>query len=265
VRFPETAEGLVRIVVPPAVAARVDASRQDLRLVDGDDRQWAYLIGFEPHEQTEPLRLERTSPRARTSRYELSLAEGPLDVKELTLRVRAGYIGRRFRLFAPTRGSEGEVRLLGEGHLGRRPGERDILRIPVNERVERLVLEVIDGDDAPLELEASALVRLPVLYAAAPSGAYRLVFGVPASAEDVEPPSYEIEGARDLVLTVHAVEARVGEVEPNAAYAPPSPYSSSRMRDLALWGILGLAVLLLGALTFRLALAHGEPPPPASS
>ncbi len=258
---PESPEGLVRIVVPRAVESRVDPNRRDLRFVDAQGRQWPYLEGNEAFREEVPLESQRTAPRPRTSRYTLTFDDGPVAVQTVVLRVTAEYVDRRYALFGPPLDERGDERLLASGRLRRGPGESAELRIDLGARVDRLFLEVEDGDDAPLSFRATATVALPVIFVAAPPGTYRLLFGVPDAVSEVQPPSYELESARAQVFSVPAVDARVGPVRPNPRFSPPSPYSSSRMRDLALWAVLGLAVVVLGVLTFRLAKL--APPPDA--
>ncbi len=257
----ETPEGLARIVLPSAVEARMDPAREDVRVVAADGRQWPYLRGLDVEREPVSLAARRESPRPGTSRYVITLPEAPLAIEALLLDVPAEYVDRAYRLLH--RAEDGEEVTWGEGRLQRRPGDAGPLRVAVGQpRVEALVLEVTDGNDAPLAPRIAAVVTHRVLFAAAPPGEYRLLFGIPEHVEAVdgaEWPSYEIERARDLVFALPYGDARVGEVEANPDFDPPSPYSGSKLRDLVLWLVLGFAVVVLGALTFRLS--RLAPPP----
>jgi hypothetical protein len=80
------------------------------------------------------------------------------------------------------------------------------------------------------------------LFLAAPAGDYRLLVG----SDTVDDPRYDIESARDLVLSVRAEDAVLGELAANPEYAPPSP-SRDAMTEAALLAVLAVAVLLLGS------------------
>ena len=110
---------------------------------------------------------------------------------------------------------------------------------------------VSDGDDAPLDLDrVTARVPQPDLYLAAPAGSYFLLLGNPGA----EAPRYELESVRSTVLSVPAATISSSPLEPNPAFASTSRFTSSAgAQQLALWVVLGIAVLALGGLTLRLA------------
>ena len=118
----------------------------------------------------------------------------------------------------------------------------------LSRHAQSIELHVQNGDERPLTIRRATLVTLARdLFLAAPAGEYRLLVG----SDTVDDPRYDIESARDLVLSVRAEDAELGELVANPAYAPPSP-SRDAMTEAALLAVLAVAVLLLGLLTFRL-------------
>ena len=128
------------------------------------------------------------------------------------------------------------------------------MQLPLNGvRTAELVLEISDGDNAPLTLlSAQAVIPVPrVTFQAAP-GDYRLLLGNPAATS----PSYELEALGREVLAYAAVPLEIpeGEVEPaNPGYkrgmaelvrdAPPAA---------VLWTTLAVALIVLLVLTRRI-------------
>jgi hypothetical protein len=254
-------EGLSRIVLPSAVEAQIDPAHEDLRLVDGEGRQWPYLRGLEDEEARLPLVVHRHRTPPGRSRYGLSLPDGPANVRAILVDLPNEYVDRAYRILQ--RRDDGQDDVWGEGRLARRPGETGPIRLAVGrDHADAFELEVTDGDDAPIAPAITAVVAHRVLFAAAPKGTYRLLFGVAPSALGAAPPRYEIELARSLVVALPSVDAEVGAAMANPDFDPPSTYSRSKLWDLLLWLVLGFAIIALGALTFRLARAATPPEDP---
>ena len=137
---------------------------------------------------------------------------------------------------------------------GHESSEPVTVQLPLNGvRTAELVLEISDGDNAPLTLlSAQAVIPVPrVTFQAAP-GDYRLLLGNPAATS----PSYELEALGREVLAYAAVPLEIpeGEVEPaNPGYkrgmaelvrdAPPAA---------VLWTTLAVALIVLLVLTRRI-------------
>jgi hypothetical protein len=256
VAIPSSREGLTRVRLPPTVGAN-----DDVRLVDEEGRQWPYVRSSEDEEERVALDAQPLDGAPHLSRYAVELPD-PLDLRGLLVEVDAAYVDRAFTI--RHRGAHGEAEIWRDGRLQRQPGDRTPLRISIDrDRVEGFELEIVDGDDAPLALTLEALAARQSIFAMAPPGEYRLLFDVPRTIEETAPPSYEIERARALILAVPAADAEVGVAEANPDFSPPSPYSGSKRHDLLLWLVLGAAIVVLGALTFRLVRA--APPPSEGS
>src|SRR5438876_1056986 len=129
-------------------------------------------------------------------------------------------------------------------------------------RVVALELVVQDGDDAPLEFRAArARLVLPELFLAAPAGDYFLLVGDPKASA----PSYELTRVRDVVLAVTSAPVEAKASGPNPDYSR-ARLAIERRGDLVpqvlLWSVLVAAVVVLTALTLRLARTGGDTPPP---
>lgn len=246
-----SAEGLNRLRLAPEDAARARADLADLRLVDAEDRQRAYLL--EPASSTArlPLAVEPCRAEAGRSCYRLIPPVAPLAASALVLDPDAAFFDRRFVLEGE---SAGEQDRPTSGRLARRAGDpRPVeLALPPGRR-DAWLLTVDNGDDAPLDLTADARVPLPALYFAAPEGAYELLLGDP----DAEPPRYELERVRGVVLAVSAGEAATGELADNPDFSRAARLAGGSRKWL-LWLAVALAAAVLIALTLRLARSEGE-------
>ena len=246
-------EGLVRLELGLEELARARADRADLRIVDGEARQWAYLLEEPSRSEPHPLEVAGPDTDDGVSRYELTLPAAPASLEGITLEVDAPFFDRPFTLRA-TRGDDEVV--LAEGRLVLPP--RDPRPVEVRfrlTRVDALVLEVEDGSDAPLDLVAvTGWFALPELYFAAPAGEYALLVGHP----DADAPRYELARVRDVVLAVPAGEAVAAPLAENPAYRAGARWlRGSGAQQLLLWSALIVAVAGLGLLTLRLARREG--------
>jgi hypothetical protein len=65
---------------------------------------------------------------------------------------------------------------------------------------------------------------------------------------------YELERVRSTVLAVPASDVVTGELEPNPAFSSARRLSGAgAVRKLLLWGVLGVAVIVLVVVTLRAA------------
>ncbi len=252
-----SAEGLVRLRLTAEDLARARPDLADLRIVDPQSRQWAYLLendaAEEIHALTPPAAESRAS-RDRTSFYPLPLPAGSVRPAEIVLETATPFFDRAFELVAA--GEPREI-VLARGRLVRRIGDPRPVAIPcaAARRVEALELRIEDGDDAPLEL-LRIEVRLPVpeLYFAAPAGDYALLLGNP----DDRAPRYELERVRDVVLAVASAGATAGALAENPDYSTGARFAGERgAQQLLLWVALAAAVVVLTLLTLRLARRDG--------
>ena len=250
ITVPASPEGLAQVRLDAADLAQALANHADLRIVDAEGRQWPYVLAPAVERASVVLRAQGPVTKDGTSRWQIVLPTSPLLVDRLLLDTARPVLSRRFRLL--TRDDDGTERVLAAGTLAqelRRPGPIAIAIAPW--RVSNLELQIEDGNDAPSEItRIVAPVVLPSLLVAAPAGAYTLLAGNP----DATPPQYEIARARDVVLDLRSVPARVGQGAENAHWSGTPGGTMRRnatLQQLAIWAVIGLAVLVLGVLTLR--------------
>ncbi len=257
---PASAEGLSRLRIEPADLAVLSDGLSDLRVADDASRQWPYLLEREAATDLVPLEVERPKSRDGRSRYALRLPVSPMRLDRLILDTGAGFFDREFSLEASTTDKKKEEKTLLRGRLTRpvddpRPVSIDVPPV----RLTSIDLVVEDGDDAPLEFRsAQARVVLPEVFLTAPEGRYALLLGAP----DHDPPRYELERVRDVVLAVQAAPIAAGPLESNRDYSLHARLKGQGYRQTAmLWIALSAAVVVLVLLTLRLA--RRESPPAA--
>ncbi|MCG6961691.1 MAG: DUF3999 domain-containing protein [Acidobacteria bacterium] len=252
-----SAEGLARLELLPRDLALLRPDLADLRVVDGSDHQWAYLLTGRHAFSPEAVQIDRKPARRNASRYVLSLPASPIEAAGLTVDSTSPFFDRSYSLVGTL--ADGSRRTLATGRLARHRGRHRPIRISFpGVRVTGLELVVQNGDDAPLELvRAEVGVQHPVLFLPAPAGAYTLLLGDPAAA----PPRYELTSARSTILAVPAAVITAGPVESNPNYSARARIAgATSLRRLLLWAALVLAVLVLAVLTLRLARQEGRTP-----
>jgi hypothetical protein len=248
-------EGLSRMRLGVADLGVARADLADLRILDGEQRQWAYLL--ERGAASETLALASEGPRSRDgeSAWTLTPPAAPATADLLTLDIAVPYFDRPFELRSRLEGDEGQV--IASGQLARAAGDpRPVLIAFAPTRFDRLDLIVTDGDDAPLEIaRVEARFPVPEVFFAAPAGSYSVLLGQPEAAA----PRYDLERARAVVLAVRSAPAEVGALEDNAAFSASARLASgSGWQRVVLWGAIAILVGFLTVLTLRLARRESE-------
>ena len=253
----DSPEGLHRLPLELADLAVARSDLADLRVVDGQGRQWAYLLDRDGDRLTRPLTVEGPESEDGASRYDLLFPTHPATADRLVLDSPLPFFDRDFRLLGHRDEDDGGV-TLARGRLVRRAGDPRPVGIGFEPtRLHHLELVVTDGDDAPLPWKR-AEARFPtavVYFVAEPGGSYRLLLDEP----EAERPRYELERVREVVLAVESREVESGPLEPNPAFRRGARMSTWRgAQRVALWIALGLAVALLAGLTLKLARQEEE-------
>jgi hypothetical protein len=248
-------EGLARLRLSPEDLAHARADLADLRLADGEGRQWAYLLERDAGEERAALAIEGPERDDGASRYRLLPPTRPATAVRVALTTDAPYFDRAFALTGAPAEDEGRDDLeipLARGRLVRRAGDpRPVVFAFPPTRLDRLELAIDDGDDAPLAFTRGEIVLpLPAVYFAAPAGDYALLLGDP----EADPPRYELTRVREVVLAVAAADARPGPLAANPDFSRRARLATAPgAQQVLLWAALGLAVVVLAALTLRLA------------
>ena len=259
-----SAEGVSRLRLSPALLAVADDELADLRVIDAQSQQWPFVpvpdAGREPMDLAVVPLAKGTPPEHGRSRFQLLPPVAPVTLEGLVLRIDRESFRRGYRIDRALPDGGGMMRY-EEGFLERAPGSKAEVAVPLPPvQVRALVLIVDDGDEAPLPIvSARAEAKVAELRLVAPAGAYTLLAGNP----EAHAPRYELgetAEARARVLGAPAGDAEVGAPAPNPRHKRPGGAAAGWEKE-ALWGVLGLAVVALGALTLRLS--RKEQPPAA--
>jgi hypothetical protein len=258
--IPASRTGLARVRLDTADLAAAQPSLSDLRIVDGEGRQWPYLLERDAVTAAVPMQMQQAGLEARQARYTLVPSPRPLRLNGIEIDVDAGFVDRPFTLTGTD--ADGKEHTLAGGRLQRATRSNPPLRIAFADlRATELVLAVQNGDEAPLSITAvRAFSPLSELYVAAPAGDYALLAGDP----DADAPQYEIAALRSTVLAVPAVDVTVERGGPNPAFS--SGAATARriaggrvLPRLAVWTVLVLAVVVLTVLTLRVVRRDATP------
>jgi hypothetical protein len=246
-----SAEGLVGVDLELDLLAAARADLADVRIVDGEGRQRAYLIERRAAVEVRNLDLRGPETENGVSRYEVELPVESAELDELVLHTPVPYFDRPFHLEGEA--MDGKLRMVARGgRLARRQGDPRPLRIAVGgERVTSLELVVSDGDDAPLEItRVEGRFPVPRVYFAAAAGSYEIVTGDPTAEE----PVYELARVRDVVLAVSAGSATIEPLEDNPEFSVSARLTGGGgLQSVLLWAAIVLAVVVLAWITLRLA------------
>ncbi len=134
---------------------------------------------------------------------------------------------------------------VGSGVLSRTQNEEDLtIRFP-EQRERYLRAHIYNGDDKPLPVESLTLsaFRREVAFPANEPGGYWVYYGNPGARK----PSYDFGAVAGKPAPLLAT---LGQEQPNIAYqAPKKPWTDEH--PSLLYATLGIAVLVMGAITIR--------------
>ncbi len=245
-------EGVTWLTLPVDVVAHARSDLADVRIIDTQSRQIPY-VRFASAVAPEWVPLTVAAPVKEGAHTLLALkgTDGPVAWDRLRLQVQSQYVERSFTVQGRATSADPWVTLasgtLSRAHDSAAPLDIALRAMPVSEL--RLVLK--EGDAAPLELlSAEAEVSLPVLHVLAPPGDYRLLVGQP----EATAPSYQLESLREVVSQLDAPKLQLaGALVTNPEFTRLSRLRQGNLPErIAVWGALGLGVLVLGAFTLRL-------------
>lgn len=245
-----------------AHAQTMSGDFHDLRLVDAQGLQWPYVLRDATATTQVALSPVKEPPSGRSA-WTFTLG-GRVTTLALIPAADAPFFSRGVTVFFEADGKKRQ--LVWTGWLTSNPSDRGTiteLTIPLDGTARgegTYTLEFVDeGDAAITELKMEATVKVPKLTAVLAAGDYRAMWG----ASGQKSPRYDLERVSDVLqelrTTPHAVEAP----EANAAFVMPTLLERTGGATRWLfWAVLGLAVLVLGGLTVRIA--RSEPTPPSA-
>jgi len=255
---PSSAPGLASLLLDADVQAR-SHDLVDVRIVDQAGRQVPYLS----EERDEPLALplpaltawpagDADEPvDARVSRYAVELPREGLPESKLVLRTTARVFERTVSLVVMRPPPDPRAKAWRDivAQATWRSADPDAaapalsLVIPSVDTT-RLLLEIDEGDNAPLRLEAPELL-LPHrrVRFAHPGGELRLLY----DNAHAPPPRYDLSLLRASVMAAPATDIELGEAP--ARVADPSRGGGAKV---ALWAVLAAAVIALLVVLARL-------------
>lgn len=242
---------VAKVALPTAAIPFVRSEVEDFRIVDSAGRLVPFVVvGTERREVV--IRQESHARDGSTSRYRFAVVPRALPL--LGIRIDSPPSRGRTVLVRDRVERDGDE--LVDVASGTTAGERTSLDF-LPHAFEELVIDVEDGDEAPLSLAVRGVVSAPELLVFAEPGTYRILFG--AHGEDVHlRPRFEAEGRRELAVLVAVDRARISSLRPNPDAEPPSMMSKAVFADVALYALLALVSLGLFGLTFRLV-REGRP------
>ena len=255
-------DGVSRLRLTPEILSLARPDLGDVRVVDSESRQWAYIIKADAVQQLVDVTFAPPVLARGTSRYAVQLAAWPAQIDELLIRIDREYLDRPYHLVGEPAGDSGAERTIATGRIVRRVGEaaQASIAVPLL-RLRSLALVIEDGDDAPLTLtRARAAFTVPDLLLVAPSGEYALLVGDPGAT----PPKYDLARAREAIVSAPAGVIETGPLDLSPTHrVKGAENAEGGPEQLALWGALGLAVVVLAGLALRLARQEkGKPPSP---
>ena len=247
-------EGQTRLKLRLDDLAEAQPDLDDLRIIDAESRQWAYLLERDASRELQLLTVEGPESSDGSSEYALILPTAPATLTQIVLHTDVAFFDRAYELLAVL---EDRERTIARGRMAQRIGDPRPakIRFPA-ERADSLKLIIEDGNDAPLEFErVEAEFPVPNLYFAAPQGRYSLLLGNP----DDTTPQYELASVREIVLAVRSGEAEAEQLADNPDYSASARFATgSGAHQALLWVALLVAVVFLGGLTLKLARREGK-------
>jgi hypothetical protein len=253
---------LHELELDPDILSAANPAGTDVRLVRAGF-QVPYL--WEDPPRLRPLDLSATKAESdeslRRSRWTLSLLRTGLPVKQVSCRITASLFQRDVRLIEEVHDEWGvlERRILGRTTWSRRPGqtpERLELELDHPPRGSRILLEVDNGDNPPLDLDGFvALYAAPriVFKSESKPGLY-LHYGNTRAL----PPRYDLALLSSSLADAVRVPATLGPPEPGTS-SQRSPEENGLTGSIFLWVVMAILMIALLAIIMRILPA---PPPP---
>ena len=251
VRDVDAEAGLARLELDADILSVARDDLGDLRLLDPQDRQLAYLLERHPLGHLWSPPAADWQVQGSFSRFKVTLPAASLRARALVLTSERGRFQRRVLLRpAVPAGHDEPAPLLETGWEAEGDGPSRLV-LPLDRRLPAQIwVDVDHGDNAPIPLQPPSLV-LPAatLWAVIPADVpFRLLYG----AASLVAPRYDLAFLREQLLEAPASDASLGPVR---TLEPAEKPVNDRLLVGAAIALLALALLVLIA---RLAVRGDE-------
>ena len=234
-------------------AQTMAADFRDLRLVDAQGQQWPYVLKDSTAMLPVPL-TEAKASAANHSAWTFTVA-GRVVSFALIPPAGAPYFSRSATVTFQREGLQPQR--VWSGWLTSNPdnrGARSELLISLDSTARgegTYTLELDDGGDAPLSgLALESTVTVPQLTAVLAAGDYRALWGAPSQ----HAARYDLERVSDVLQELRTTPRAAEPPTGNPSFVAPTLLEQTGGATRWLfWAVLGLAVLVLGGLTVRIA------------
>jgi hypothetical protein len=245
------------------------STRRYLRIsIDGWDASrdvtGAHVTFSEPgrterEELAEPVKTIREDEKCRCTLVELDAGAPGLPQEWIAIETGAPYFQRAVEVERSEDGKAWDY--VSSGVIARLPGEESLVLALPETRSRYLRLRIYNRDDKPLPIGRIRTlgVARQVMFEQEASDAYFLLYGNPTAAA----PAYDFAEALARRAPQELRLVTMGAEEANPGYRPPPEPAKpwSERNPALLYGVLFLAVTVLGWLSFRLLSAASRPKP----
>ncbi len=237
--------GFHRLELTPPVLAAANPAGRDLRLVR-DGKQLPFLIDRTPAWRSLVPTVKPLGEEKGKSRWELTLPQDRLPAGYLECRVTNALFQRSVTVYetrSDERGQTYQVPLAQTqwSRTGGSGGERRLVFLQGNPAGRRLVVEIDNGDNAPLSLEGFKIHyrTFGIIFKAGPGAPLWLAYGNPRA----DWPRYDLSVVSEQVLTADRSEASLGEGEARKRHWAAAELGGAK--KVIFWLVLGLVVVVL--------------------
>lgn len=256
--------GFHRVELTPTLLAVADPSGRDLRLIR-EGKQIPFLLDRTPVWRSTVPTVKPLKEENGKSRWELLLPQNRMPVGAIECFVKETIFQRKVTVYETKADPRGQSQkaILAQTEWGRTANEgtgRRFLFIQGGPMGDRLVIEVDNGDNAPLTLNGFKIhyQTFGIVFKTDPGSPLWLYYGNPQA----NWPRYDLSVVSQNVLTADREEASLGEEE-RLRGLPWSTEKRNSAHKIGFWFLLGfVAIILLWVLRSLLPTNESKPSPP---
>ncbi|MBL0058961.1 MAG: hypothetical protein IPP35_07590 [Elusimicrobia bacterium] len=237
--------GFHRLELTPSVLAVADPLGRDLRLVR-DGKQLPFLIDRTPAWRSFVPAVKSLGEEKGKSRWELTLPQDRLPVGYVECLVTNALFQRAVTVYETRSDERGQTYpvVLAQtqwSRTGGSGGERRLLFLQGHPVGRRVVMEIENGDNAPLTLDGFKIhyQTFGLIFKATPGEPLWLYYGNPGA----DWPRYDLTVVSEQVLTADRTEASLGQGEARKRHWAAAELAGAK--KVIFWLVLGLVVVVL--------------------